>query len=78
MSAFNRSHQFVRHLGGAHLGFKIIGGDIGGRYQDAIFARIGLFDPAVEEKGDMGVLFGFRDAQLMQAQLGDVFAEGVA
>ena len=59
----------VGDAGGAHLGLQIVGRDLGGRHHLAALAGIGLLVAAVEEVGDVRVLFGFGDAQVLPIQL---------
>lgn len=42
-----------------HLGLLVVGGDLGRGDHDALLALVLLLNTAVEEEGDVGVLFGF-------------------
>ena len=77
-AVFNGSDQFVGHFRGAHLRLQIIGGYIRGFHQNAGFAGVFFFAATGEEEGNVGVFFGFGNAQLGQAQIGYVFANAVA
>ena len=68
--------QFVGHLEGRHLGFQVVGGDLGRRHQDAFLAREQRLLAAVEEECHVGVLLGLGDAQLRHARGGGDLAEG--
>ena len=48
-------------------GLQIVGRDLGRGHHDAVLARIGRLDAAVEEIGDVRVFLGLGDAQLPQA-----------
>ena len=75
--AADRLDQPVRHLVSAHLRLQVVGRHLRRRHQDALFALVRGLDTAVEEEGDVCVLLGLRDPQLVQTQVGDVFAEGI-
>ena len=77
-AALDRRHQLVGHLIGRHLGLQIIGCDLGRGDQDALLAGEGPLLPAVEEEGDMGVLLGLGDAQLVLAGSCQKLAQRVA
>ncbi len=62
---------------GAHLGLQVVGRDLRGRGQRALFARPGLFDASVEEVRDMGVLLGLGRPQLRSAGFGKDGAQHV-
>ncbi len=62
---------------GAHFGHFIEVGDDLGWNQDMILIGEWLFLSAIEEVGDVGVLFGFGDAKLFFSVFGKYFAEGV-
>ena len=72
----NQLNCLLGDLIGAHVGLHIEGSNLGGRNQHAILALIGLFDAAVEEEGNVGVLLGLSDAQLGLALLGQILAHG--
>jgi hypothetical protein len=55
----------------AHFGLEVIGGYFGGGDEEAFLLGKGLFASAVEEVGDVGVLFGLGDSQLGASSLGD-------
>ncbi len=77
--AFDGLGDFVGHHGRAHLGLQVIGAHVGRRgHENAILELERFLDAAVEEEGDVGVLLGFGDAQLVQPARGDVGAEHVA
>src|SRR5882724_29429 len=44
---------------GGHFGLQVVGGNFRRWHEDAFFAREWFFDTAVEEIGDVSVLFGF-------------------
>ena len=56
----------VGHLGRAHLGLLVEMGDRRGRDEDAVLVRESLFISAVEEVGDMRVLFRLGDTELAE------------
>lgn len=53
--------------GSAHLGVEVVGGDLGRGDHVAVLARELLLDAAIEEEGDVGVLFRLSDVALRQA-----------
>jgi len=59
----------VGDAGSGHLGGEVVGGDLLRGDEGAVFAGEWLFDPAVEEVGDVGVLFGFGDAEVAKVGL---------
>ena len=71
MPRLDRSHDLVGHARGAHLRLQVVGGDLGAGHELALLARPGLLDAAVEEVGDVGVLLGLGDVELLPAQAGD-------
>lgn len=70
--------ELVRDACGAHFWVEVVGGDFGGGHHVADFVGELLLDAAVEEKGDVGVFFGFGDVALVDGVLGEVFGEDVA
>ena len=76
-AAFHSFDHFVRHFVRAHFGLQIVRGHFRGMNQNAVFAFVLGFHAAVKEERHMGVLFGFGNAQLLQAQTADIFAQGV-
>ena len=54
--------------GAEHLGLQVVGRDLRAGDEDAVFAGVGGFDPAVEEKRDVRVLFGLGQPGLLQAR----------
>ncbi len=67
----------LRHFVGAHFGLEVVGGHLGGGDEDAAFAGEDLFAPPVEEERNVGVFFGFGDANLGETLPGEHFAESV-
>ena len=68
-------HQFVSDFRGAHFRLLVIGRDIGGIDQNAIFKFKRLFPPAIEEECDMGVFFCLGETQLAQTKSGDILTK---
>ena len=77
LAALDRVDALFGDLVGAHMGLHVVGGDGRGLDEDAILALILLFNAAVEEESDMCVLLGLGDAQLGQAVVREILAEGV-
>ena len=73
----DRRDHLVGQLRRRHLGLQVVGRDLGRGHHDAVLAGIRLLAPAVEEKGDVRVLLGLRDAQLRAAGVGDDLAQDV-
>ncbi len=71
-------HEADSHLIRAHLGLQVVGLHFRRGHEYAVFAGKGLFAASVEEEGDVGVLLGLGDVQLLQAVRREVFGEGVA
>ena len=69
--------QRFRHQGRTHFRLQVVGRDFRRRYQDTVFPGIGLFHAAVKEEGYMSVFFRFRNTQLLQAVLGQHFAQRI-
>ena len=69
--------QFIGNLLRGHFWGQVIGRDLGAGGHEAILARFGRFLAAVQEKGDMGVFLGFRQAELAQAMACDPGAQRV-
>ena len=67
----------IGHFRRAHFRLQVIGRHLGRRNQNAFLARKRLFTATGKEKGDMGVLFRFRNAQLGLALLGQILAEHI-
>ena len=76
-AAVQPGEQLVGDQVGAHLRLQVVGRNLRGVDQRAVLARGYRLHAAVEEEGDVRVLLGLGDAQLLQALLGDVFAKGV-
>ena len=70
-------HHLVRDLYGAHFRLEIVGGNLRGRYQDAVLAFVFLFHAAVEEERDMGIFLGFGYAELLQPLFRDDLPKGI-
>ena len=49
----------------AHLGFKVIGGDLRRRTKNALLSFKRLFSAPVKKEGDVRVLFGFGNPDLL-------------
>ncbi len=60
----DRFEQPVGDFEGGHLGFQIVGRDLGRRDENALLAGERRLPSAVEEKSNMRVFFGLGDAQL--------------
>jgi hypothetical protein len=71
----DRCRQLFCQVGGAHFRLQIIRGDFGRRDQDALFEGIRVLAATVEKKCDVRILFGFSNAQLSHALLGQQFAQ---
>ena len=69
--------NFVGYFVSAHFGFKIVGCNLGGGNQVALFALVGRLYAAVEKEGDVGVFFGFGNAQLLFAELCKILAQSI-
>ena len=63
----DRLDELVGHFRSAHLGLEVVGLDLGGGDQDALLAVEHALLAAVEEEGDVRVLLGLGDAQLLEA-----------
>src|SRR6267378_4941201 len=61
-------HDRVGDSLGGHFGLEIVSGDFRRRDEDALFAGEWFFHAAVEEIGDVGVLFGFGTAEVFVLQ----------
>ena len=70
-------HQLVRYFIGAHFRLHVVSGNLRALHQDAVLTVILLFHAAVEEERHMGVFLRLGNAELFEALLGDVLAEGV-
>ena len=69
--------QLVGDGHGAHLGLLVIGGDAGrGDHVSVLVVELDL-DTAVEEEGDVGVLFRLGDVALVNLLLGEPLGEDV-
>ena len=69
--------QLLADFGSAHLGLQVIGSDCRRRNQGPVLILVGFLDTAVEEEGDMGVLLGLGNPELLEAVLGKIFAQGI-
>ena len=69
--------ELFRHFGGAHLRQQVIGGHLGAVHQDAFLVFEHGLTAAVEEEGDVGVFFSFRDAELVLPGLGDGLSQRI-
>ena len=67
----------VGDAGGGHLGGEVVGGYFLRGDEGAVFAGEGLFDAAVEEVGDVGVLLGLGYAEVAEVGLGHEVGEEV-
>ena len=56
-------------------GCEVVGRDLGARHEQALLARPGRLDAAVEEVGDVGVLLGLGDVELAPAEARDDLRE---
>jgi len=61
---FDGGDQLVAHFGRGHFGLQVIGGDLGRFRHEAVFAGEGVFAPAVQEEGDMGVFLRLGQTEL--------------
>lgn len=77
VSAGDGLDELVGDFGRAHLRLQVIDRHRRARHEDAVLALVRGFAAAVEEEGDVGVLFGFGDAKLPEALGGDPFADRV-
>src|SRR5258705_13940915 len=59
----------VGYTGGGHLGGEVVGGDLLRGDESAVFAGEGFLDAAIEEVGDVGVLFGLGYAEVAEIGL---------
>src|SRR5690606_30034771 len=75
---FDSANELIQYLISGHFRLQIIGRDLWARHQNAFLAGIDALLPAVQEEGDMGIFFGFRDAKLRPAGFGDNLAERLA
>lgn len=66
-SAVQTGKQLVGHLIGAHLRLQIVGGNLRGVDECAVLPFRNGFYTTVKEEGDVRILFGFGNAQLMQS-----------
>ena len=69
--------QLLRHLRRAHLGFEVVGGHLGRVHEAALLAVLGRLHAAVEEKGDVRVLFRLGRVKLAQAACGQIVGQYV-
>ena len=67
----------VGDAGRGHLGREVVGSDLLGRNEDAVFAGERLFDASVEEVGNVRVLLGLGDAEVAQTSVGHDVGEEV-
>lgn len=75
LAGLDALHAVITDLESTHLRLEVIGSDLGGGDQAAVLAGELLLDTAVEEEGDVSILLGLSDAELSQAQVGDILAE---
>ena len=68
-------HDFVSDFGRRHLGLQVVGCHLWGRNEDPLLTREHSLTPAIEEKRDMRVFLGFRDAKLLETEFRCVLAE---
>ena len=66
-----------RDLVCAHLGLEVVGGYGRGGYQLALLSGVRLFNAAVEEEGDVGILLRFGDVELRFTETGKVLRKGI-
>lgn len=78
LAGFDPFAELVCHAGGAHFWVKVVCFHFGGWDQVAVFVLELLFDAAVEEEGDVCVLFGFGNVTLAAVFRGDVFCENIS
>ncbi len=62
---------------GGHLGGEIVGGNLLGGYEGAVFAGEWLLDASVEEVGDVGVFLGLGYAEVAEVRLRQEVCEKV-
>ena len=70
--------QLLRDSGRAHFGLLVVCGHFRTRDQFAFFALKLLLDAAIEEEGDVGVLFRLGDVALLEALLAKPLGQRVA
>jgi len=63
--AVDIGQQRVSDLMRAHLGLQIVGGHVRGGHEHPVFSRVGRFDAAVEEVGDVRVLLGLGESEIV-------------
>ena len=79
LAAVDRLDQLVGHLEGAHFRLEVVGGNVGRRHQDAVFARDRrVSSPPLKKKVTWAYFSVSAMRNWRQAQVGDVFAEAVA
>ena len=71
----NGGNEFIGHFTGGHFRLQIIGRDFRGRHQDPFFPVEYLFAAAIQEEGDVGILFGFCEPQLSHTKPGNILAQ---
>src|SRR5690606_33292069 len=70
-------YQLVGDFGSAHFRLQVVGCHFRRVHQYALLTGIELLPATAEKEGDMGVFFGFGNAQLGFAEAGDILAKGV-
>ena len=69
--------EFFGHFEGAHLGFKVVGSDLGRRNQFPVFSGKRFLDSAIKKIGDMRIFLRLGDAQLPFSGCAHDFAQNV-
>ena len=73
----NSFHQFLSDFWCTHFGHLVVGTNIWRRDQQALFAGVEGLSPTAKEEGDMGVLLGLGNAQLLFIIGSQILAQGV-
>ena len=74
---FDGFQNFFCYFISAHFRLQVVCGHLRRRNQDAVFVAVRCFHTTVEEEGYMGVFFCFRNAQLGQPLIRDIFSQRI-
>ena len=77
-TGFQNGNQCVPQIRGTHFRLQIIRSNLGRRAHDALLSWKRFFPPAGKKEGHVGVLFGFRNAQLALSVLRQNLTQGLA
>src|ERR1700677_1496523 len=78
LAGLDSLHRLIADAVGAHFGGLVVGGDLFiGRDDLAVFAGEVIVAVVVKEEGDVRIFLGLGTAELLEAEVGDVFAEDV-